>query len=157
MECGKANYVREKIVDELELEGGPTFKIKSIDAQVCPKCGDILMDAATSAKKTQAVLAALVHQYGSSLQIPGKVAKWIRNSIDLSATEWAILAGGVDPSTFSQAVQRNSPIDRYSSFVLLAKVSDFLNGTKKAEKLVQQTHELEKLLNPELLDLVEVA
>ena len=157
MGCGKANYVQKQITDEVDLDGGPQVKIKGVNALVCPQCGDILMDAATSARRTQSVLAALIQEYSPSLQIPGKVAKWIRKSIDLSATQWAEQAGGIDPSAFSQAAQRNSTIDRYAAFVLLARASDFLSGTHRAGELIQATHELEKYLNPELLKHVEVA
>ncbi len=157
MGCEKAEYVSRKITDTIELDGGPTVKVKKLAALVCPKCEDVLMDAAASARRTQLILAALIHFYGGSLQIPGKVAKWMRNAIDLSAAEWAKETGGLDPSAFSQAAQRNSVIDRYAAFVLLCRVSDYISGSKSGGALLKSTHELEKLLAPELLAAVEVA
>lgn len=156
LECGKTNYVQDHITDEIQIDGGPTLRIKGIDAQVCPKCGDVLMDAVSSAKRTQAALAALVQHYSSNFEIPGKVAKWMRKSIDLSATDWAT-AASMDASSFSQAAQRNSTVDRYAALILLARTADFVSGSKRAEQLIQRTHELEKFMNPELLSLVEVA
>lgn len=150
MECGKSDYRSQTISDEVELDGGPTVKVKALSALVCPKCGDVTMDAATSARRTQLVLAALVRVYGGSFQIPGKVAKWMRSAIDLSAVELAKEAG-VDPSAFSQAAQRNSIIDRYAAFVLLCRAADYISGSKRGRDLLKATHELDKFVNPEFL------
>lgn len=157
LKCKKTNYVTKKIEDSVELDGGPTVVVSGIQCLVCPKCGDVLMDASTSAKRTQLVLAALVQAYSENLQIPGRVAKWMRKAINLSATEWAKEAGGIDPSAFSQAAIRNTSVDRYSSLILLCKTVAFISGSPKAEHLIQETHQVASLIDEKLLKAVKIA
>jgi YgiT-type zinc finger domain-containing protein len=156
LNCKSGKYVPKKIDDAVKIEGGPTVVVKGVRCQICSKCDDTLMDAATTTKRTQFVLAALVQMYSGDLQIPGKVAKWMRKSIDLSATEWAKTVG-VDPSTFSQSAQRNTMVDRYSSFVLLCKAVSYISGSPHGEYLIRETHQIAKLIDERILKCVKIA
>ena len=55
----------------------------------CLKYGDILMDSMAIARSKYMALEALVNHYAKSLEVPGKVANWMREAIGLTLVELA--------------------------------------------------------------------
>ena len=158
LNCKKAEMKKVVINDEVVIDGGPTFRVKGITVLRCPKCEDILMDSVTSAERTRRVLSGLIRVYSpQSEKLPGKVALWMRKTMGLSIAEFAKMAGGMDPSTFTYAAQRNSPIDHYAAIVLLARATDFVTGGQAGSSKLRELQELDQLLDPETVDSVQVA
>ena len=158
LNCNKGTLVRKTINEVVEIEGGPTVKVKGIEVLQCPKCGDVLKDMVVSAEQTKRILSGLVKYYAAQPEkLPGKVAHWMRKAIGLTVSELAELAGGLDPSTFSRAAQRNSNLDHFAAIVLLALTIDFVTGRTIGRTKVREMRELDQLLDPEVVNLVQVA
>jgi hypothetical protein len=111
-----------------------------------------------SADQTKRVLSGLVKYYGpQSEKLPGKVAQWIRKAIGLTVNELGELAGGLDPSTFSRAAQRNSCIDHFAAIALLALTIDFVTGRTIGRAKLREMQELDQLLDPAIVNSVQTA
>ena len=101
-------------------------------------------------------LEALVSHYAKTLDVPGKVANWMREAIGLTIVELA-KKSGLSPSALSKASERNTTLDRFAAMTLLCLVVDYVTGTKKASAILESAHHLEKLVNPEDVRDVELS
>ena len=156
--CNKGILARKTIEEIVEIEGGPTLKVKGIKVLQCPKCGDVLKDMVVSAEQTKRILSGLVKYYAPQPEkLPGKVAQWMRKAIGLTVNELAVFAGGLDPSTFSRAAQRNSCLDHFAAIALLALTIDFVTGSKIGRAKLREMRELDQLLDPKVANSVQVA
>lgn len=158
LNCNKGTLVQKVITEIVEIDGGPTLKVKGVKVLQCPKCGDLLKDMVVSAEQTKRVLSGLVKFYSPQAEkLPGKVAQWIRKAIGLTVNEFAELAGGLDPSTFSRAAKRNSCIDHFAAVTLLALTIDFVTGKTVGRSKLKEMQELDQLLDPAIVNSVQVA
>lgn len=155
--CGKAEMKKQVIDDTVEIPGGPVVRVKGLKVFQCPACDDILMDSVTSAEQTKRVLSGLVAHYSSrSNQLPGKVLQWIRKAIGISLSDFAKLAGGMNPSAFTHAATRNSPVDHYAAILLLALTTDFITGSRAGTKHLEEIQEFGRYIDKKTIESVDV-
>ncbi|MGK5082645.1 YgiT-type zinc finger protein [Bdellovibrionota bacterium FG-1] len=146
LECENGVMKQQKITDVVTINGGVELKIKGVPVLRCSKCGDVLMDSMAIARTKHLALEALVSHYAKTLEIPGKVAHWMRDAIGLTVVDLA-KKSKLSSSALSKAAERNTILDRFAAMTLLCLVVDHITGTKKASGILESTQHLEKLVN----------
>lgn len=154
--CKKGSLKNLSTDDLVEIEGGPSIRVLGLKVLKCSHCGKILMNSVVAAERTRKVLAGLLEYYAHRpSELPGKVSLWMRKAVDLPSTELAEKAH-LTPSAFAHAEKKNSYIDHFAALVLLARVADFVSGGTQAQEALRAITELDQLLDPSLLEAVEV-
>lgn len=152
--CKEGSLKKRKVTEIINIPGGPDIKILDVEKILCDKCEEEWISGEASDDRIKKVLSALVSHYQDH-RLQGKAANYIRKAINLSLGE---LSKNIDkdPSTFSQAVKRNSEIDTFTKIYLLTQAVDFINGNQKATKKLMAAIKVDQNLDSEMLDNIEI-
>lgn len=152
--CKDGSLKRQKVTEVASIPGGPDIKILGVEKIICNKCEEEWISGEASDDRIKKVLSALVSHYQDH-KLQGKAANYIRKAIHLPLGELSKHTDK-DPSTFSQAVKRNSEIDTFTKIYLLTRAVDFINSNQKATKKLMSAIKVDQNLDSEMLDNIEI-
>lgn len=148
--CENGNFKSAVKTQYLEIDGAPVFEVPNVNIRECDNCKEQLVDSRTSENVTHKLLEQVFDYYATRAdEIPGKIAEWMRKSIELS-TKLLASKMRINESSLSHAASRNTRLSTHSGIVLLLLCKDFLEKTKIGEQKIEEMNDLRSIWKPDI-------